>query len=94
VIRVEPYRLLDFSGDPVAAVAAYFGELQAAGRPAATQRSYGWRLLRWFRFLWTVEIAWREASRIEPRYFSRWIREPATYALLGWIWIDPPDLRS
>jgi hypothetical protein len=37
----EPYRLLNSSGELVAAVAAYFGELQAAGRSTATQRSYG-----------------------------------------------------
>jgi len=69
----EPYRLLDSSGAPVAAAAAYFGELQAAGRSAATQRSYGMALLRWFRFLWAVAIPWREATRVEARDFSRWI---------------------
>ncbi|WP_203684294.1 hypothetical protein [Actinoplanes siamensis] len=31
-------------------------------------------LLRWFRFLWAVEIVWREATRIEARDFSRWIQ--------------------
>jgi site-specific recombinase XerD len=70
----EPYRLLDSSGEPVVAVAAYFGELQAAGRSVTTQRSYGMALLRWFRFLWAVEIAWREATRVEARDFSRWIQ--------------------
>ena len=27
-------------------------------RPAATQRSYGMDLLRWFRFLRAVEVGW------------------------------------
>ena len=37
----EPYRLVDAGGVIVAPVAAYLGDLQACGRPAATQRSYG-----------------------------------------------------
>ena len=36
----EPYRLVDAGGVIVAPVAAYLGDLQACGRPAATQRSY------------------------------------------------------
>ncbi len=70
----EPYRLVDPSGDPVAPVAAYLGDLQAAGRSATTQRSYGMDLLRWFRFLWSVEIPWSQATRVEARDFSRWIQ--------------------
>jgi hypothetical protein len=31
-------------------------------------------LLRWFRFLWAVEIPWWEATRSEARDFSRWIQ--------------------
>ena len=47
--RWEPYRLIDPAGGPVAAVTAYFRDLQAAGRAEATVRSYGMDLLRWFR---------------------------------------------
>ena len=70
----EPYRLVGPSGEPVSAVTAYLGELQAAGRSAATQRSYAMALLRWLRFLWSVEIPWQQATRIEARDFSRWIQ--------------------
>ncbi|MEV6056401.1 hypothetical protein [Streptomyces sp. NPDC052107] len=35
----EPYRLLDCDEVPVEAVSAYFRDLQAAGRSAATVRS-------------------------------------------------------
>ncbi|WP_274919495.1 hypothetical protein [Streptomyces sp. WZ-12] len=45
----EPYSLLDPNGLPVAPVASFFAELQAATRPATTIRSYGMDLLRWFR---------------------------------------------
>lgn len=70
----EPYRLLDPAGQPVGAVAAFLGDLQACGRPATTQRSYAMALLRWFRFLWAIDLPWDQATWIEAREFSRWIQ--------------------
>jgi hypothetical protein len=70
----EPYRLLDPAGMVVEPVAVYLKDLQAIGRPATTQRSYGMDLLRWFRFLWAVEVPWDQATRDEARDFSRWIQ--------------------
>lgn len=49
-------------------------DLQAIGRPAATQRSYCLALLRWFRFLWAVGIGWDQATRDEARDFSCWMQ--------------------
>lgn len=69
----EPYRLLGPAGEPVGAVGSFFGDLLAAGRSEATVRSYGMDLLRWFRFLWAVEVAWDRASRVEARDFCRWL---------------------
>lgn len=69
----EPFRLLDRDGTPVDSVSAYFRDLQAAGRNAATVRSYGMDLLRWFRFLWAVGISWDRATRVEARDFCRWL---------------------
>jgi acyl carrier protein len=54
----QPYRLVDAEGAVAAPVAAYVAELTACGRPATTQRSYGMDLLRWFRFLWALGVAW------------------------------------
>ncbi len=68
----EPCRVLDPAGRVVEPVAAYFQDLQAAGRSVATQRSYGMDLLRWFRFLWAFEVSWEQATRSEAREFSRW----------------------
>ena len=86
----EPYRLLDSAGAPVMAVAAYFGELQAAGRSAATQRSYGMDLLRWFRFLlctWQVHL-----NPVEPAGRS-WHARDVDRSLAPWVltWeeVDP-----
>src|ERR1700757_3739269 len=69
----EPYRLLGPADQPVGAVASFFGDLLSAGRSEATVRSYGMDLLRWFRFLWAVEVAWDRATRPEARDFCRWL---------------------
>jgi integrase len=52
----------------------FLKELQASGRSATTQRSYGMDLLRWFRFLWAIEVPWDEATRVEARDISRWVQ--------------------
>jgi site-specific recombinase XerD len=70
----EPYQVVDVDGVAVAPVAAYLRDLQACGRPAATQRSYAMDLLRWFRFLWAVDVGWDQATRVEARDFCRWIQ--------------------
>ena len=72
--QTDPYRLVDPAGAPVVAVAAYFRDLQAAGRSAATLRSYGMDLLRWFRFLWAIGVPWNQATRAEARDFCRWLQ--------------------
>lgn len=54
--------------------AEYLKDLQAAGRAAATQRSYGMDLLRWFRFCWAIGICWEQATRAEARDFCRWMQ--------------------
>ena len=69
----EPVRLVDKAGEPVAPVTAFLKELQAAGRSAATQRSYAMDLLRWFRFGWAIGIGWDQATRVEAREFCRWL---------------------
>jgi integrase len=70
----EPCRLIDGDGVAVEAVSAWFRDLQAAGRSVATTRSYGMDLLRWFRFLWAVGVAWDRATGMEARDFARWLQ--------------------
>jgi len=70
----EPYRLVGADGVAVEPVAAFFRDLQAAGRSTSTLRSYGLDLLRWFRFLWAVGVAWDRATGAEARDFSRWLQ--------------------
>jgi len=70
----EPYQVVDPGGAAVGSVAAFLRDLQACGRPAATQRSYSLDLLRWFRFLWSVEVGWDQATAAEARDFLAWIQ--------------------
>ena len=70
----DPYRLVDPSGEVVGPVTVYLRDLQAAGRTAATQRSYGMDLLRWFRFCWAIGVPWDQATRCEAGDFCRWIQ--------------------
>ncbi|MFE4800330.1 tyrosine-type recombinase/integrase [Streptomyces sp. NPDC056708] len=72
--RYEPYRLVDGDGVVVEPVAVFFQELLAAGKAAATVRSYGMDLLRWWRFLLAVDVPWDRATRVDARDFSRWIQ--------------------
>jgi integrase len=72
--RYEPFRLIEADGTAAEPVTAFFRDLLAAGRSEATVRSYGMDLLRWFRFLAAVGVAWDQATRIEARDFCRWMQ--------------------
>ena len=80
----EPYRLLDADGVVVEAAAVYFGDLLASGCSAATVRSYGLDLLRWFRFTWAAGVPWQLATRVEARDFCRWMQSSARPARAHW----------
>ena len=89
-----PYRLVDGDGVVVAGVSAWLAELQAAGRSTATARSYGMDLLRWFRFLWTVEVAWDRATRGEARDFCRWLQVAAKPTRVHWRYRGEPGSEA
>ncbi len=80
----EPWRLVDADGNAVGSVATFLADLQAAGRSAATLRSYGMDLLRWFRFLRAVGVAWDRATRAEARDFCRWLQVAGKPARPHW----------
>lgn len=56
------------------AVSVFLRDLLAAGKSEPTLRSYSVDLLRWWRFLDAVDVAWDLASRAEARDFSCWIQ--------------------
>ena len=66
--------VLDGAGLPIEPVVEFLRELLACGGSAASCRSYGFDLLRWFRFLAAVDVAWSRAQRSEVRDFVLWLR--------------------
>jgi hypothetical protein len=82
--RVDPYRVVDGAGVVVEPVAAYFRDLQAIGRSNATLRSYGMDLLRWFRFLWAIDVTWDRATQVEAREFARWLQVAGKPVRVHW----------
>jgi site-specific recombinase XerD len=70
----EAYQVVDAAGRIVEPVSVFLRDLRAAGKSAATLRSYAMDLLRWWRFLEAVGGSWDRASRAEARDFSCWIQ--------------------
>ncbi|WP_246257457.1 tyrosine-type recombinase/integrase [Amycolatopsis anabasis] len=87
----EPYLLLDADDVVVRPVAAYFAELQAADASKSTVYSYGNDLLRWWRFLYAVDVAWNRATRVEARDFMRWMRIADKPVRPHWRHKDNPE---
>jgi site-specific recombinase XerD len=77
----EPYRIVSAGGDVVECVSVFLRDLLASGRSAGTLRSYAVDLLRWWRFLDAVDVAWDRASRAEARDFSCWIQRTVKQGL-------------
>jgi integrase len=71
---VLPWAVLDSAGAPVEPVAEFLRDLLASGSSAASCRSYGFDLLRWFRFLAAIDVEWHRAQRGEVRDFVLWLR--------------------
>jgi hypothetical protein len=82
--RWRPFVLLDADGVEIEPVAAFFAELLACDKSAATIRSYGMDLLRWWRFLWGRGVAWDRADRSDARDFARWMKIANKPAPLHW----------
>ena len=77
----EPYRIVGPGGEVVEPVSVFLRDLLASGKSESTLRSYSVDLLRWWRFLDAVGVAWDRASRAEARDFSCWIQLTAKQRL-------------
>jgi hypothetical protein len=60
---VLPWVVVDETGEPVEPVRDFLRSLLACGNSPASCRSYGYDLLRWFRFLAAVGVCWQRAQR-------------------------------
>ncbi|MEU5547440.1 hypothetical protein AB0G85_34590 [Streptomyces sioyaensis] len=78
VIQLEtqhpPYAVLGPDGEPVLPVVPYLRDLALNDNSPATGRSYANDLLRWFRFLWLLNVTWDKATEGEAAVIVGWLR--------------------
>jgi integrase/recombinase XerD len=72
---VVPFEMVDDSGAPVRPVSFFLRDFTARGNRAGSVRSYGYALLRWWRFLLAVDVEWNRATPAETRDFVLWIQQ-------------------
>lgn len=70
-----PFVVVDPAGHPVEPVSVFQRDLCVGDARPATCRSYAHDLLRWFRLLWMVEVAWDRATRGEVALLVSWMRQ-------------------
>lgn len=68
------YAVLDPAGSPVESVTPYLRDLALNDNSPATSRSYANDLLRWFRFLWLLNVTWEKATEGEVAVILGWLR--------------------
>ncbi len=69
-----PYAVVDGAGAGVDVVNRYLRDRMLGDISPLTCRSYGYDLLRWFRLLWLLEVAWGEATEAEAAVMVGWLR--------------------
>ncbi|MGW1107386.1 tyrosine-type recombinase/integrase [Streptomyces sp. NPDC002540] len=68
------YAVLDPAGRPVESVTPYLRDIALNDNSPATSRSYANDLLRWFRFLWLLNVTWDKATEGEVAVIVGWLR--------------------
>ncbi len=68
-----PWLVLDDAGLPVEPIRQYLSDFVARGRSPASTRSYAYDLLRWWRWLRVIGIAWDKATSTEVKDFVLWL---------------------
>jgi integrase len=72
-----PYIVVDGHGGEIAVVTEYLRELALSDCSTLTGRSYGYGMLRWFRLLWLLGVAWEKATEAEAAVLTGWMRTAA-----------------
>lgn len=70
---VVGWRVVGPDGVAVEPVARFLRDFAARGNRAGSVRSYAYALLRWWRWLQVVEVAWDRATATEVRDFVLWL---------------------
>ncbi|MEU5216780.1 site-specific integrase [Streptomyces sp. NPDC020807] len=69
-----PYTVMGPEGAPMEPVTMYLRDLALSDNSPSTSRSYANDLLRWFRFLWLLDVAWEKATEGEVAVMVGWLR--------------------
>ncbi|MEV0804336.1 site-specific integrase [Kribbella sp. NPDC050281] len=69
-----PWLVVDHAGQPVEPVRRYLSDFIACGNRPGSVRGYAYDLLRWWRWLRVVEVAWSRASVDEVRDYILWLQ--------------------
>ena len=70
-----PYVAVDAVGQPIEVISAFLRDLVLSDCRPATCRSYAHDLLRWFRLLATIDLAWERATGGEVALLVAWMRQ-------------------
>ncbi|MGW1551895.1 tyrosine-type recombinase/integrase [Streptomyces sp. NPDC002346] len=69
-----PYVVLNGYDDEIEPATGYLRDLALNDSSPLTIRSYGYGLLRWFRLLWLLGVAWEKATEAETAVLAGWLR--------------------
>jgi hypothetical protein len=69
-----PVVLVDAEAKPVGPVTLFLRELALSDMSSLTCRSYAFDLLRWFRFIWALDVAWERASSADVAVMVGWMK--------------------
>ncbi|MFD7537342.1 tyrosine-type recombinase/integrase [Streptomyces sp. NPDC059819] len=69
-----PYVVVNRYDDEIEPATAYLRDLALNDSSPLTIRSYGYGLLRWFRLLWLLDVAWEKATEAETAVLTGWLR--------------------
>ncbi|WP_280393622.1 tyrosine-type recombinase/integrase [Nocardia brasiliensis] len=72
--ELPPFVVVDAEGSPVEPAVRYLRDLALSDVSPLTCKSYGYDLLRWFRLLWLLEVAWDRATEAEVAVLVGWLR--------------------
>ncbi|WP_198047689.1 hypothetical protein [Kutzneria sp. 744] len=75
---LTPYLVVDQAGAEIAPVNRYLRDRMLGDVSPLTCRSYAHDLLRWFRLLWLLEVAWDRATEAETAVLVGWLRNAVT----------------
>ena len=69
-----PFAVVDEHGDEIEPFSVFLRELMLTDMSPLTARSYGNDLLRWWRLLHVLDVAWGKATRAEVEVLVGWMR--------------------